>query len=133
MEQVVTRVETRINFTEDESKVKRAVANILQNASDKTRISYGGKMLFSEAIGQEALEKFRNLLAIDRIRAAARKVFLKGIKGGKISFCLNKQAAFSGHISFCEEFAESPMGPLKVTIECNNSRFLVDWLTWRSE
>lgn len=132
MEQVITQVRTKISLTEDENKVKRAVTNILQNASTDITISYGGKILVSEAKGREALSKFRNMLAMDRIRDAARKVLLRGIKDRKISFCLNKQAAFSGHVSFCEEFAESPLGPLKVTIECNNSRFLVDWLTSRS-
>lgn len=132
MEKVVTRVQTRINFTEDENKVKIAVANILQNGSEDTKKSYEGKILVSEAKGQESIEKFRNLLAMDRIRDAARKVLLKGVKGRTISFCLNKQAAFSGHISFCEEFAESPLGPLKFTIECSDSQFLIDWLTRRN-
>jgi hypothetical protein len=42
---------------------------------------------------------------------------------------LNKQVAFAGHVSFSKEVAESPLGPIKVKIESENPRDLIDWLT----
>jgi predicted RNA binding protein with dsRBD fold (UPF0201 family) len=69
---------------------------------------------------------------MDRVRDAARKVFFAGIRGKTIGFCLNKQVAFAGHISFSEEVAESPLGPIRVTIECENPRQLIDWLAPRT-
>jgi hypothetical protein len=45
-----------------------------------------------------------------------------------ISFYLNKQVAFSGHVSFSEETAESPLGPIKVNVETDNPEQLIDWL-----
>ena len=45
-----------------------------------------------------------------------------------ISFCLNKQVAFAGHVSFSEEQAESPLGPIRVNIETDNAEQLIDWL-----
>ena len=50
-----------------------------------------------------------------------------------IRFWLNKQVAFAGHISFCEETAESPLGPLKVTIETDNPQQLIEWLAEKTE
>ncbi len=132
MDAVVVRVEAEVNLTEDESKVKRAVANIFDTVSVEVKPSYRGSVLVAEAEGREALVKFRRLLRSDRIRDAARKVFFGGLRGKVIRFCLNKQVAFAGHVSFCEEVAESPLGPLKVTLECEDPRLLIDWLAERS-
>jgi predicted RNA binding protein with dsRBD fold (UPF0201 family) len=59
-------------------------------------------------------------------------VFFGGIRGKTISFCLNKQVAFAGHVSFSEEVAESPLGPIRVTIESENPSQLIDWLASRT-
>jgi len=132
MDEITVRVETEINLTEDEEKVEKAVANIFGNISKKVKPSYNGSMLNAEAKGQEALINFRNLLRSDRIRDAARKVFFGGTRGKTISICLNKQVAFAGHISFSEEVAESPLGPIRVTIESENPSQLIDWLASRT-
>ena len=132
MEEITVRVETEINPTEDEGKVEKAVANIFETASAEIKPSYKGSILYAEAEGREALVKFRNLLSLDRIRAAARKVFFGGLRENTISFCINKQVAFAGHVSFSEEYAESPLGPIKVTIECDDPQRLIDWLAART-
>ena len=132
MDEIVVRVETEINLTEDEEKVKRAVANIFENMSTEVKQSFKGSLLYGEAEGRESLGKFRSLLSLDRIRDAARRALVGGIRGRAVCFCLNKQVAFVGHVSFCEEVAESPLGPLKVTIECEDPRLLIEWLAERS-
>jgi predicted RNA binding protein with dsRBD fold (UPF0201 family) len=132
MEEIEVRVETEINLTEDEEKVEKAVANIFDNASAEIKPSYRGSILNVEAKGREALVKFRNLLSLDRIRDAARRVFFGGLRGNTIRFCLNKQVAFAGHVSFSEEVAESPLGPIRVTIESDDPRQLIDWLASRT-
>ena len=132
MEEIAVRVETEINLTEDEEKVEKAVANVFDSVAVEIKPSYRGSVLVAEAEGREALVKFRRLLRVDRIRDAARKVFFGGLRGKAIRFCLNKQVAFAGHVSFCEEVAESPLGPLKVIIECEDPRLLIDWLAERS-
>jgi hypothetical protein len=76
----------------------------------------------------EGLTKLYNLLRRERIRDAARGVLFKGFNGTSITFYLNKQVAYAGHISFCEPVAESPLGPIKVEIKCEKPRELIDWL-----
>jgi hypothetical protein len=132
MDEIAVRVETEVNFTEDVGKVEKAVANIFDDVSAEVKPGFKGSVLVAAAEGREALVEFRRLLSLDRIRDAARKVFFAGLKGGTIGFCLNKQVAFAGHVSFCEEVAESPLGPLRVTIECEEPRLLIDWLTGRT-
>jgi predicted RNA binding protein with dsRBD fold (UPF0201 family) len=131
MDKIAVYVETEINLTEDEEKVRKAVANIFDDISMEINPSSRGSVLSAEAKGQATLVKFRNVLRSDRIRDAARKVFLRGIRENAVSFCLNKQVAFAGHVSFCEEVSESPLGPLRVTIECENPRLLIDWFALR--
>jgi predicted RNA binding protein with dsRBD fold (UPF0201 family) len=130
--EVVVRVEAEINPTESEAKVQRAVENIIGNLSMTVKPGYMGGELLAEARGQDSLVKFRNLLRSDRIRDAARRALFHGIHEGTIGFCLNKQVAFAGHVSFSEEVAESPLGPIKVTISCDDPRGMVDWLAPRT-
>jgi len=132
MEEIAVRVETEINLTESEERVKMAVANLFGNVSTEVKPSYKGSILKAEAKGQEALIKLCNLLRSDRIRDAARKALFEGMQGKTIGFCLNKQVAFAGHVSFSEEVAESPLGTIRVTIECENPRQLIDWLAPRT-
>jgi len=131
MDEIAIRVETEVNFTEDEVKVEKAVVNIFDKMSAEIKPDFKCGVLVAEAKGREALAEFRRLLSLDRIRDAARKVFFAGLEGGAIRFCLNKQVAFAGHVSFCEEFAESPLGPLRVTIQCEEPLLLINWLTGR--
>jgi predicted RNA binding protein with dsRBD fold (UPF0201 family) len=129
MDDVTVRVETEVNPTEAEEKVKAALANVSGTLPIVAKPSNLGSLLVAEAKGREALDNFRNLLRRDRIRNAARRVFFAGLSGGTISFFLNKQVAFAGHVSFSQETGESPLGPIKIVIKCENPRELIDWLT----
>ena len=129
MDEITVHVETEITPTEDEGKVKTAVANLFGAIATETESSHVGSMLTAEAQGREPLENFRNVLRRDRVRDAARRVFYAGSREKSIIFFLNKQVAFAGHVSFSQETGESPLGPIKVVIECENPRELVVWLT----
>ena len=128
MEKMTVLVEAEINPTETEEKVKTAVANMFGNLSIQVKTSKVGSVLTAEAKNREALENLRNTLRRDRVRAAARKVLYAGLREKTIRFCLNKQVAFTGHVSFSQETGECPLGPIKVTIESENPRELIDWL-----
>ena len=133
MEEIIVHVEAQVNPTEDEEKVKTAINNIVGNATFTSSAAFKGSILKAEAQGQEALIKFRTALRNDRIRDAARKLLYRAIRENKISFCLNKQVAYAGHISFSEESAESPLGPIRVTIETSNPIQVIDWLAEKTE
>ncbi len=128
MVEVTVFVETDVNPTESEDKVKQAVNNFLDDATITIKPAVKGGTLTAIAKGQNSLLRFRNLLRNDRIRDAARRLLFKSIRGNMISFCLNKQVVFSGHISFSEQTSESPLGPIRVNIETDNTEQLIDWL-----
>lgn len=132
MEKIRVRAEAEINPTESEEKVRRAVANMFGEIPMHIKTLHKGNLLVAEAAGLDALNTFQALLRREHIRNAARAVFYEGLERNSMSFCLNKQVAFAGHISFSKEAAESPLGPIRVKIECDNPRQLVDWLAPRS-
>ncbi len=82
--------------------------------------------------GLESLETLRNILRRDHIRDASRKALRHGLRGNKITFCLNKQVAHAGHVSFSEAEAESPLGPIRVTIQTDEPLQLLEWLAPRT-
>lgn len=129
MNQVEVRAETEIRPTEDPEKVKRAVQNLILTPTLET-VQTGEKLLLTaKAEGKDGLSKLHNLFRQERIRDAARKLLFRGMREGTITFYLNKQVAYVGHISFCKPFAESPLGPIKIEIKCNEPKALIDWLT----
>jgi hypothetical protein len=132
MDEVNVFVEVEINPTESADKVKRAVENIFGNVKVKVQSMHNVDLLIAEARGLESLAKLYNLLRRERIRDSARRVFFEGLNEKTLTFCLNKQVAFAGRVSFSEEVAESPLGPIKVRIECDNPRELVDWLVQKT-
>ena len=128
MDEITVFIETEINLTESEEKVKQAIENIFGNVQAKIQPVYKRAILTAQAKGIDALTKLQNLLRRERIRDAAKKALSEGLNGKTISFCLNKQVAYAGHISFSKETAESPLGPIKIKIKCENPRQLVNWL-----
>jgi predicted RNA binding protein with dsRBD fold (UPF0201 family) len=132
MGEIRVYVEAEINPTESEDKVKRAVENIFGNVLVQVKSAGDGSLLVVEADGPEALTKLYNLLRRERIRDAARGVLFEGLDGKTITFHLNKQVAYAGHVSFCKPVAESPLGPIKVQIDCENPREVIEWLAPRT-
>jgi hypothetical protein len=133
MVEVEVYVEAEVNPTEDEAKVRLAISNVLGRAEFTVKPAGRGDILNAHAKGQDSLIKLRNLLRNDRIRDAARRLLFKSIRGDTMRFFLNKQVAYAGHVSFCEETAESPLGPLRFTIETDNAQQLVEWLAEKTE
>jgi predicted RNA binding protein with dsRBD fold (UPF0201 family) len=132
MDEVTVHVEADVNPTESEEKVRKAVWNLFGDLPTRTESAHKGSVLTAEAKGQETLITLRNVLRQDRIRDAARKALFHGLRGDTLTFYLNKQVALAGHVSFSEAEGESPLGPIKVTVECENPPELINWLAPRT-
>ena len=129
MDEIVVHVETEVNPTEDLDKIKLAVENIFGAVTFEVESRTWGRLLIAKSTGTEGLPKLYNLLSRERIRAAARKVFFSGIGEKSVTFYLNRQVAYAGHISFSQKTGESLLGPIKVQIRCSNPKELIEWLT----
>jgi len=128
MEEISLHVEAEINPTESQEKVGLAIENIFGELSLQLKPLHKASILVGEGKGKESLTRLCDLLRREHIRSAARAVFLEGMDKKTIRFCLNKQVAYVGHVSFARETAESPLGPIKVKIACEEPRELVEWL-----
>ncbi len=122
-------VQAQIQPTEDIEKVRHAVESIFGTTLEQ---EVTGTILACRARAKENLVRLRTILQRERIRDAARKVFLAGLRGNTITFFLNKQVAYAGHVSFCEESGESPLGVIRVKITTEHPLMLVDWMAPRS-
>ena len=129
MNDIRVHVEVEVNPTEDLEKVKQAVENIFGTITFIVKSRKWGQLLIAKTTGTEGLTKLYNVLAREQIRAAARKVLRGGMDENSVTFYLNKQVAYAGHISFSQKTAESPLGPITVKIRCSNPRKLIEWLT----
>ena len=132
MDEIDIYIEAEVNPTEDPEKVKRAIENIIGNAEFEIKPQRRGSILTAKAKGMDGLTKLQNLLRRERIRDAARGVLFEGLSGKSITFYLNKQVAYVGHVSFSKPVGESPLGPIRVQIQCENPRELIDWLAPRT-
>ena len=73
-----------------------------------------------------SIDAFAEQLAKQRIRAAARKILLRGLEGSETRFRLNKQVATTGKVSFSEE--DHPLGDIKVVVRSRDIHGLIDSL-----
>ena len=132
MNKINVLLETKINLTEDLEKVRRSIENLIWNAKFEVKPQEQGKIIQAKAKGVDALKKIHDLLRKKRILTAARKVLLNGLQDKSIIFYLNKQVAYVGNISFSNPLAESPLGAIKVKINCDDPEKLIKWLTTRT-
>ena len=128
MDEADIHVEVAVNLTEDLENVKRAVENVFGSVEFEVETKDWGSLLTARTKSVNGLTKFYNLLRRERIRDAARGVLFDGLDENSIVFYLNKQVAYAGHISFSKAVAESPLGPIKARIRCDNPRELIEWL-----
>jgi len=131
MSNIQLKIEAQINPTEESEKVKQALENIFGPVSFKIKPKTWGQLLIGEISGIVGLTNLANTIKREQIISAARKILRNLATETKITFYLNKQVAYAGHISFSEQSGESPLGPIKIEIECDNSQKLIDWLTPR--
>jgi predicted RNA binding protein with dsRBD fold (UPF0201 family) len=128
MNAITVVIEVEINPTENPEKVKLAVENIFGAVEFEVQTRTRGSLLIARAKGTDGLTKLYNLLRRERIRDATRTVLFRGLEGNSITLFLNKQVAYAGHVSFSEPTGESPLGPIKIKITCDNPEELIDWL-----
>ncbi len=131
-EEITIQIEAEVHPTEDEAKVKRAIENTFSSTQFELKPLKRGSLLTAKTAGTDGLTKLYNLLRRDRIRDATRSILYKGISGQSIIFYLNKQVAYAGHVSFSQPSGESPLGPIRVEIHCDDPRRIIDWLAPRT-
>jgi predicted RNA binding protein with dsRBD fold (UPF0201 family) len=108
----VTWIRARLQPTEDPDKVAQAIRNIFGEIKLETKQG----VVSARLEGVEAISGLRSRIAQDRIRDTVKKMFTRWAEEDVLSFDLNRQAAYAGHVSLNLK-GEDPMGPIQVRIE----------------
>ena len=112
-------INARLQPTEDPEKVSEAIRKIFGDIPlEKNDVEVFGKL-----DGIDSLQMFRYIIHQNRIRDTLRNVFRRWSNEDRLGFGLNRQAAFSGHVSINLQ-NEDPMGPIQVEIKGDVERVI---------
>ena len=103
--------------SEDPEKVKTAILKVFPNATlEESDMGIKGTT--------DNLDRFSKQIRKQKILDTTRSVMLHGKRGDRTRIFLNKQVAFVGKVSFCEE--KTILGTMKVVIIDENIDGLID-------
>lgn len=114
-----------VNPSEDPQKIQQLISNVLDDA--EFTITDNSIKASSKQI--ESLSKIHESIQNHSSRRVYWRFLNDNLDGNETWFYLNKQAAFANSIALCEHAAESPLGPIKITIHSKNIERIIEWLT----
>jgi len=114
---ITVEIEVDVYPTEDPEKIKDAILKLFPDAKLTLLPGKIRGIVYN-------LDEFGKILREERIRDAARAVFLSSLKNNEIYFELNKQAATKGKISFA--VGKVPLGSIKIRIKGDGLLSLID-------
>ena len=115
-----------INPSESIDKVEQTISNIFPYSiinNDNFSINAISKELRS-------FEKIYQFIHNNKLQKNFLRSLEDNLRNDTTWFYLNKQAAFVEQIALCEEFDESPLGPIKVTLTSSNIDRIIDWIVF---
>jgi uncharacterized protein len=123
--EIEIKVEATVNPSEDPQKVIAAIENVVDKCYPEFR--YGSRAV-GRARGTEPLSLIYEQVRSRSAMGVLRRMLLDNRSGDTTWFYLNKQAAAAGIAAVIEDEQESPLGPIRVTIDCEELDSIVNWL-----
>lgn len=125
MDEVKISVYAEIKPSEDKDKVLQAVKNIFPGIE----VIISNNKVEGKGEGKDLLIFLRNKVRDKQVQAVLKRLLSENKADNSTWIYLNKQAAFAKHIVLCEEERESPLGPIKLEIKCDNIDELIRWMS----
>ncbi len=122
-------LECIVNPSEDISKVIKAVRSVIDAEVSSNTLS---NKIMVDTYGLSVLEVLRMQIHARQVMNTFKRIMLSNMsKDCKSTWLyLNKQAAYAGIASICENEDESPLGPITITITDQNGVIpIIEWLT----
>ena len=115
-----------INPSESIEKVEQTISSIFPYSVIKNN------EFTINAISKElrSFEKIYHFVHNNKLQKNFLRSLEDNLENDTTWFYLNKQAAFVEQIAICEEFDESPLGPIKVTLTSSNIDGIIDWIVF---
>ncbi len=128
MAEIQLTVRAHLNPTESPEKLEKAITNLFGEVTLERKKIHGVTYIEAKASGIESMGQLRQRIASDRIRDAARAMLSRwAAKNEKVTFHLNRQAAYVNHVSIYHA-SKSPLGPIEVEIEGSPEQ-IIEFLT----
>ena len=114
-----------IQSSEDPEKIRQALSNIIIDS--KIKIENNTAKISSNDL--ESLGKIFETIHSRKSQRAYLRHMKRNLNEDSTWFYLNKQAAFANSVALCDEYDESPLGPIKIILKSNQIEQIMDWLT----
>ena len=123
--QIELKIEASVYPSECPEKVISAITNVIDKCSADFR--YGSRVV-GRASGSESLNTIYEQVRSRASMGVLRRMLLDNKIADTTYFFLNKQAASAGIVVVIEDIKESPLGPIRVNIDCEELDMLICWL-----
>jgi predicted RNA binding protein with dsRBD fold (UPF0201 family) len=117
------KVEASVNPSESADRVKTAITNVIQCSPE---FRYG--RVLGRSVKSESLRTIYEQIRSRSVMGVLRRILINNRDLDSTWFLLNKQAAATGIVVITEEERESPLGPIRVTLTCDEIDAIIDWL-----
>ncbi|MDW8045504.1 MAG: RNA-binding domain-containing protein [Nitrososphaerota archaeon] len=124
--QVKLKIHLVVNPSEDVEKLKEAVVKIMGNIT--LNLSNDGRTLQGESDDQRHLYILYEQIRARQTMGVVRRLLIKNSSEECTWLYFNRQAAYVGVVSICEEERESPLGPIRLDICTPKLSEFIDWL-----
>lgn len=118
-------IDCPVNPSEDTQKIQQALANVFPQLHFQEKYY----TVYARSNDLKCLEEIYLDIKNKQSQKSFNKQFRNNIRDDSLWFYLNKQAAFVNVIALCEDIEESPLGPIKVTIQSSQIDDIAQWLT----
>jgi len=118
-------VEASVNPSESSEKVIAAIRNVVDRCSPEFKHT---SRVIAKCFGNESLGTIYEQIRSRSAMGVLRRLLTNNRIKETTWFLLNKQAATAGIVVAIEDEKESPLGPIRITIVCEELDLLVDWL-----
>lgn len=119
------KIEAPVNPSEDPKKVIGAIESIIDGCSPEFR--YGSRVV-GRGTGSGPLSLLYEQVRSRSAMGVLRRMLIDNRAGESTWFLLNKQAATAGIAAVIDQEQESALGPIRVTISCEELDSVIDWL-----
>jgi hypothetical protein len=125
MDELKVNVYAEVKPSEDSFKVLQAAKNLFP----KIEFAVSNEKVEGKGKGKELLIPLKNKIKDKQAQGVLKRLLNENKSNNLTWVYLNKQAAIAGHIALCEEERESPLGPIKLEIVCDDIDELIKWLS----
>jgi predicted RNA binding protein with dsRBD fold (UPF0201 family) len=122
---IEVKAEATVNPSEDPDRIINAITKIIDGCLPEFR--YGSRII-GRVTGSESLGLLYEQVRSRSAMGVLRRMLLDNRTRNSTWFLLNKQAATAGIAAIIEEEQESALGPIRVTISCEELDNIIEWI-----